>query len=103
MRIGDKVAQYLLELVTATRRHPQLRSGASPRASLALARIARAAAWMAGRDYVVPDDVKGQFGYVTGHRIVPDTVSGTGDLEKQKIIDEILNEVRIPFVEGKKE
>lgn len=103
VRIGDKVAQYLLDLVTATRRHPQLRSGASPRASLALARIARAAAWMAGRDYVVPDDVKGQFGYVTGHRIVPDTVSGTGDLEKQKIIDEILNEVRIPFVEGKKE
>lgn len=98
IRMGDKAARYLLGLVTATREHPQLCRGAGPRASIALAGMARAAAWMSGRDYVVPEDVKEQFGYVVGHRIVPDTAAGTGYSDRGQIIDEILNQVRIPFV-----
>lgn len=102
VHMGDKTARYLLELVTATREHPQLRRGAGPRASLALAKTARAAAWMAGRDYVSPEDVKEQFGYVIGHRITLDMTAGAGNSEKQKIIDEILDDVKIPFVDRKK-
>lgn len=98
VRIGDKAARYLLELVTATREHPRLCRGAGPRASLALAGIARAAAWMDGRDYVVPEDVRGQFGYVVGHRIAADVASGTGHSGKEQIIDEIIENIKLPFV-----
>lgn len=101
VRMGDKAARYLLELVTATREHPQLRRGAGPRASIALAGAARAAAWMDGRDYVVPEDVKGQFGYVVGHRIVPDRATGAENSEKQMIIDEILDKTKAPFISSR--
>ena len=96
--IGDRTARYLLELVTATREHPKLSRGAGPRASIALARMAKASAWFSGRDYATPEDVREQFGYVVGHRIGTDPAARAEHAEKQHIIDEILDSIKVPFV-----
>ena len=70
VHVGDQVVRYLLRLVTATRQHLELALGASPRASLALHRAAQASAALAGRHFVVPDDVKRLAQPVLAHRLV---------------------------------
>lgn len=94
--IGDRVARYLLELVTATRAHPAISGGASPRASIALARMAKASAWLSRRDYVAPEDVREQFGYVAGHRIVADVSARAAHAGKEQVINEILSDIKVP-------
>lgn len=94
--LKDTVARYLLELITATRKHPRIRRGASPRASLALMKMAKASAWLAGRDYVTPEDVREQFGYVTGHRLIPELPAGNEAIEKEQIIRDIAGRVKMP-------
>ena len=92
----DSVYEYLLNLVRATRDHSAVARGASPRATIALVKMAKAAAWMEGRDYVTPLDVSGQFPYVVSHRIL---LSGTAKMEKKtkkQIIDEIIKNTKIP-------
>jgi MoxR-like ATPase len=70
VRVGPEVRQYCVELVTATRRLPDLRLGGSPRATLQLVRAARAQAALTGRGYVVPDDVRAVAVPVLAHRLV---------------------------------
>ena len=68
--LSDPVLDYIIRLVGATRAHPLIAQGASPRASLALAAMAKAAALMCGRDYVNPEDVSAVFPDVVGHRLI---------------------------------
>ncbi len=70
VHVADDVRRYIVDLVTATRRHPELRLGASPRAGLQLLRTARAAAALEGRSYVLPDDVQALAGAVLSHRLL---------------------------------
>jgi MoxR-like ATPase len=70
VRVGAQVKQYCVDLVTATRRLPDLRLGASPRATLHLVRTARAQAALHGRSYVVPDDVRAVAVPVLAHRLL---------------------------------
>jgi MoxR-like ATPase len=70
--VSDEVEAYVVRLVRATREHPDLQLGASPRASVALYRAAQAAAFLAGRDFVLPDDVAALVGPVLTHRLVVD-------------------------------
>ena len=63
--------RYAVAITTATRRSPELVLGASPRATLHLVRAAKAAAAMAGRDYVIPDDVQELAVQVLAHRLLP--------------------------------
>jgi MoxR-like ATPase len=69
--ISPSVEQYLLALVTATRNHPDLRLGASPRATLQLSRVAKARALLEGRDFVLPDDLATLAVSVLAHRLLP--------------------------------
>ena len=71
VHLSDAVKQYGVDLATATRRSPELRLGASPRATLQLMRAARAQAALAGRDYVLPDDVQALAVSVLAHRLLP--------------------------------
>jgi MoxR-like ATPase len=64
------VKRYVLDVVGATRDHPSLRLGASPRASLQLLRVAKASAAMGGRDYVLPDDIQRLAVDVIAHRLI---------------------------------
>ena len=68
--VSDPVARYIVALARATRSHPDVDLGASPRASLALLRASRAAAAMVGRDHVTPDDVKSLAPHVLPHRLI---------------------------------
>jgi len=69
--VSDQVKDYLISLATATRNSPELRLGASPRATLHLLRASRAWAALDGRDYVIPDDVQALAGPVLAHRLLP--------------------------------
>jgi MoxR-like ATPase len=70
VRVSEEVEAYLVAIVRATRSRPDLDLGASPRATVALYRVAQAAAVLDGRDYVTPDDVKAVVPAVLGHRLV---------------------------------
>jgi MoxR-like ATPase len=69
--VSDQVKEYIISLANATRTSPELRLGASPRATLHLLRASRAWAALDGRDYVIPDDVQALAGPVLAHRLLP--------------------------------
>lgn len=71
VKIDPAIANYLLDIVNATRETTLLQVGASPRASIVFARAVRAYALLSGRDYVIPDDVKKLAPFVLAHRLVP--------------------------------
>lgn len=92
----DVICEYLLQLVRATRNHTYIERGASPRATIALVRMAKASAWMSGRNYVMPKDVSTQFPYVVSHRIL---LTGTAKMErktKKQILQEIIDKIKVP-------
>ena len=70
VHVSDPVLDYTVRLVGATREHPMLRQGASPRATLAVTAMAKAAALVLGRDYVNPEDVRTVFSDVVSHRLI---------------------------------
>jgi MoxR-like ATPase len=74
VRVDESLNDYLLDLVAATRSHPDIYLGASPRAALALYRAAQALALLEGRDYVVPDDLKALARPVLAHRLLTKAV-----------------------------
>ncbi len=91
-----QVVSYMVHVTTATRNHPDIKLGSSPRGSIALYGIARAYALYQGRNYVVPDDVKYLAPYVLAHRIVLTHAAKTEKKKPDKIIKEILNSVVVP-------
>ena len=96
IRIGEAVERYLIALVRATRDHEMIAMGVSPRGSLALARAAQATAAMAGRDYVLPDDVQAMAIPVLAHRIMPVAQFGLRGLSSESLIAEIVGKVPAP-------
>jgi MoxR-like ATPase len=97
VRVEDSLSDYILDLVTATRAHPDVYLGASTRAALALYRAAQALALIEGRDYVVPDDVKGLAGPVLAHRVLAKAsrLGGRGDAA-EAVVAEIVGQARLP-------
>ena len=89
------VSQYIVALAGATRKHPALYLGVSPRGSLALYRTAQAHALVAGRDYVLPDDVKALAVPVLAHRLVLEP-AGANKTSPRDIINELLKSVPVP-------
>lgn len=94
IHVAEPIAEYILDIVGATREHDQIELGASPRASLGLQRSAQANALIEGRAYVVPDDVKAVAAPALAHRV---TTSGGFDLTRSReIIEEILRRIPPP-------
>lgn len=92
----DELVRYLARLAAATRESNLLALGLSPRGALAVGRMARAAAYLAGRDYVIPEDVRAVFADVSGHRLL---LSQQAKLEKytvQACAEAILKQVPLP-------
>ena len=94
--LKENVGDYIVRLVRATREHPELSCGGSPRASIALVRMSRAAAFLNGRDYVIPSDVEEQFPYIIRHRITLDSAARMNGRTKDAVIGEILQQTRHP-------
>jgi MoxR-like ATPase len=96
--LDDKVRQYLLEIVQATREHEDVLLGASPRASIALFRTGQAMAAIQGRDFVLPDDIKRMAQAVLGHRLILKPESRLRKRTAAAIVHEILTEVPVPVL-----
>ncbi|MCI9037089.1 MAG: MoxR family ATPase [Oscillospiraceae bacterium] len=96
--VSDEVLRYIITLVGATRKHPQLIQGASPRATLSLTAVSRAVAFLRGRDYVVPEDVQTIWREAVAHRLLlAPGVEGTADA--WEIAGEVLRTVNPPKIQ----
>ena len=95
----DDVLSYITDLVRGTRVHAQVEIGASPRGSLALLKLARANAALAGRDYILPDDVKAICSEALSHRVIPKAASWIHGFDASQIIDDILRKTPVPRVD----
>ncbi len=94
--VTPELKRYILELVTATRRHEDVYVGASPRGSLALFRSAQARAAVSGREYVVPDDIKALAVPALAHRLVVGSAARVRDVDTRALIQEILHSLPVP-------
>jgi MoxR-like ATPase len=94
--VAPELRAYVLDLVEATRSHPSLLFGASPRAGLALLRTASGYAVTMGRDYLLPDDVKAVADVVLGHRLAVTSSAELGGQSSSSLIAEILASVPVP-------
>ncbi len=100
--IKDEVYDYILKLVTATRNNPYIERGASPRATIALVKCSKAAAWLAGRQFVIPSDVTEQLPYVLSHRITLNSGAKMDQRHKRDVISQIASSVDMPYMGAKK-
>ena len=96
VHVAPAIGEYLVDLADATRRHPSLALGVSPRATLALQGAARARAAASGRGYVVPDDVKALAGPVIEHRLVLTPEAAISGIGPGEVLDQVLDRVPIP-------
>ena len=96
--VNDSIYEYIVSLIQATRTHPNIRLGISPRGSLALMQMAKACAYAQGRDYLLPDDIAFICADVFCHRLL---LHGTDDSpeQTQNLVQEILKSVPVPDTE----
>lgn len=93
IRLKQKVKEYIVNLVQATRQHDDLVLGLSPRATLYISKMARAQAYYQGRDYVTPDDVKAIFVPTCAHRLVTKSEAKYQNITAEDILNQILTRV----------
>lgn len=90
------VTAYIVRIIEATRNHPDIKLGSSPRGSISLYKLSRAYALSRGRNYVIPDDVKYLAPYVLGHRIILNHSAAVGKKRPFDIIQSIVKDVAVP-------
>ena len=96
VHLAPSLKGYLIDIADATRNHPRLAMGMSPRASLNLQRAARSRAVAAGRNYVVPDDIKALAEPVLAHRLVVTPEAQLAGMRSGDVLDEVLRTVPVP-------
>ena len=98
VHVSEEIMKYIITLVGATRKHPQLLQGASPRATLAVTSVSRAVAFLRGRDYVVPEDVQAIWVDAVAHRLL--LVPGAErTVSTQEIAQTVLRTVAAPKIQ----
>jgi MoxR-like ATPase len=100
VHVSPSIPRYIVDIVEATRKHPDVYLGASPRASIMLLRAARAFAAADERDYVIPDDVKVLVKPVLIHRVIVTADAVMGGRTSDVVLDEVVREATVP-VSGK--
>ncbi|GAB4538426.1 MAG: MoxR family ATPase [Anaerolineae bacterium] len=103
VHVDESLERYILAIVRATRTHPDVALGASPRGSLALYKTAQALAALRGRDYVVPDDIKTLAPYTLTHRLIVKPDSQLRGRSARAILDEILESTALDIGELRRE
>ncbi len=99
VKLSDDVENYLLQIVHATREHLDVEVGVSPRGTLALMRAAQGRAYISGRSFVTPEDIKFMAPFVVSHRLVL-TMEGSLKKTSRQVIQEILSSVSVPVEAG---
>ncbi len=100
--ISDKVSEYIVTLVNATRSRPEFALGASPRASLALMRLSRAVALTSMREFVLPKDVAELYIDVLSHRVVLSREAKVSGVNAKTVLADILSGTQVPFIENER-
>ncbi|MBE7323237.1 MoxR family ATPase [Nocardioides sp. Y6] len=98
--VSPAVQQYAVGITTATRTSPDIRLGASPRATLHLVRAGKAVAAMSGRDYVLPDDLRALAPVVLTHRLLPSPEAARSGRSVVSVLHDLLEQVRVPDSPG---
>ncbi|MDT0321408.1 AAA family ATPase [Streptomyces millisiae] len=96
VHVADPVRRYAVDLTAATRTHPELRLGASPRATLHLLRAAKAAAALAGRNFVLPDDIQQLAVPVLAHRLLPTAQAQLNRHSTEQFVADIVRRTPVP-------
>ena len=96
VEIEDKLLDYILALVQRTRQHPDLALGASPRAAVAWLQTSKAHAWLEGRNYATPDDVKTVAPPLLRHRLILKPEAQLDGIQIDAVISALLNQVSVP-------
>ncbi|GMV98680.1 MAG: MoxR-like ATPase [Phycisphaerae bacterium] len=97
VKVDDRLVHYALDLVEVTRDHEHLEVGVSPRGTISLIRAAQAAAMLAGRDFVIPDDIKSLFIPVCAHRVVSKSYLHDGHtVSSEQVLADIMRNVTVP-------
>jgi MoxR-like ATPase len=96
IHVSEEVKRYVVDLATATRNAPELRLGASPRASLQLLRASRALAALEGRDYVLPDDVQALAPAVLAHRLLPTAEAQVARRSTTSVVEDLVARLPLP-------
>ncbi len=95
--LKDEVLAYITRLSIASREHPYISLGISPRGAIAISRMARACAYVRGRDYVLPEDVRDIFTDVCAHRILLSHAAKTERVSTQAVLQRLLEQVPVPY------
>ena len=90
------IRRYIVDLADATRQHPDVYVGASPRASLSLYRASQAWALLRGREYVIPDDVKALASSAFAHRVIVQPAARVKDVNSQTVLEDVTNSLPVP-------
>jgi MoxR-like ATPase len=90
------VKEYILALIEATRKHPDIYLGASPRGSLALYKTAQVRAAIQGRDYIIPDDIKALAEPALAHRLIVSPAARLKNVDARAVVDELIHSVAVP-------
>ena len=96
--VDDRIYEYIVSLSTATREHPMIKLGVSPRGTLALMQLSKGIAVAMGRDYVIPEDIAYILGDVFEHRIMLNSKAKLSDYTASDVISEILKTVPVPGI-----
>ena len=94
--VENSVMNYMLQIIQSTREIPEFRLGGSPRALLILSRCAQSSAWLDGRDFVTPEDVRKLAGPVLAHRMILTLESKHAGTDPLEILNGILNRLKVP-------
>lgn len=95
--IDQSIQFYIIKIVSGTREHPSIYLGGSPRSSIALMKAAKAYAYIHGRDYVIPDDVKYLAPFVLSHRIILNSQAKYEGLARDEVVREVIDSAEVPF------
>jgi MoxR-like ATPase len=96
VRVEDAVLDYIASIVEETRVHPAVRLGGSPRAGIAMLKLAKAWAYLDGRNYVIPDDVKAVAKLALVHRIILKPEYEVQGVTSERVIESVLSKVPVP-------
>ncbi len=94
--VDTLIKEYILTLIEATRKHPDVYLGASPRGSLALYKTAQVRAAIQGRDYVIPDDIKALAEPALAHRLIISPAARLKNVDPRAVVDELIHSVAVP-------
>lgn len=100
VKVDDTIKRYIVKLCKATREHGSVKLGASPRASVHLFNAAKAKAYLKGREYVIPQDVRDVFSAIISHRLILKGEAIYKGLSVERIVDEVLAVTEVPRIDA---